>query len=378
MDSNQSFPHAATRLADPLATALTRHAGVEIPLICGAMYPCSNPELVGAVAAAGGLAIVQPISLIYVHGHELRAGLALIRQLAGGKPFGLNVLVEKSSQAYENRMRRWLDVAIEEGVRFFVTALGNPRWVVERAHAVGGVVYHDVTERKWAERALAEQVDGLICVNRRAGGHAGKHAPEELVQSLGDLGVPLVCAGGIGDASGFVDALRMGYAGAQLGTRFIATTECRAHDDYKQAILRARESDVVLTDKLSGVPCAVIKTPYVERVGTTAGPIARWLLRGRRTKHWMRTYYALRAIRELKKASLEGISYKDYFQAGKSVEGIEAILPAGEVVRSFAEAARRELAGPIAADLPADRRVFGSPEATDPTGAARSFAAAAG
>lgn len=90
----------------PLATALTRDAGIEVPLICGAMYPCSNPELVAAVSAAGGLGIVQPISLVHVHGHEYRAGLQLIHRLAAGRPFGLNILVEKSAKAYEQRIDR--------------------------------------------------------------------------------------------------------------------------------------------------------------------------------------------------------------------------------------------------------------------------------
>ncbi len=322
-----------------LATPLARAAGIEVPLLCGAMYPCSNPELVAAVSEAGGLGIVQPISLVYVHGHELAAGLAYIRTLTA-KPIGFNVIVEKSARAYEERMKRWLDVALGAGIRFAVTALGNPRWVVERMHAAGGVVYHDVTDLKWAEKALAEGVDGLICVNRRAGGHAGRLSAEELLESLGDLGVPLVCAGGVGDEEGFAAALAAGYAGVQMGTRFIATPECRAHDDYKRAILAARAEDVVLTERLSGVPCSVIRTPYVDRVGTTAGPLARRLLRGRRTKHWMRTLYALRSLRELKKSSLEGPSYKDVWQAGKSVDAIDAILPAGEVVRRCAAAAR--------------------------------------
>lgn len=318
-------------------TPLTRHAGIEVPLLCGAMYPCSNPELVAAVSEAGGLGIVQPISLSYVHGRDFRDGLRRIRSLTA-KPVGLNAIVEKSSRTYEERMKQWVDVAIEEGVRFFVTALGNPRWVVEKAHGCGGIVYHDVTDRRWAEKALAEGVDGLIAVNRRAGGHAGKLDPQTVLDSLADLGVPVVCAGGVGDEKGFAEALAMGYAGVQMGTRFIATVECRAHDDYKQAIVRAREEDIVLTERLSGVPCSVIKTPYVERVGTTAGPIGRFLLRGRRTKHWMRTFYALRSLPQLKKASLQGMGYKDFWQAGKSVAGIDAILPAGEVVRRCAAA----------------------------------------
>lgn len=321
-----------------IETPFTRHVGIDVPLICGAMYPCSNPELVAAVSEAGGIGIVQPISMIYVHGHELRDGLRKIRALTA-KPIGFNAIVEKSSRLYEDRMRKWVAIALEEGVRFFITALGNPRWVVDEVHAAGGIVYHDVTERKWAERALDAGVDGLICVNDRAGGHAGGKSPEALIEELAPLGVPLVCAGGVGDEAAFVRALELGYGAVQLGTRFIATTECRAHDDYKQAILAAAERDIVLTDKISGVPVAVIRTPYIDKIGTKAGPVARRLLRHPRAKHYVRMYYSLRSIWQLKRASLQGIGYKDYFQAGKSVGGISAIEPAGAIVARFAAAA---------------------------------------
>ena len=326
-----------------LATPLTRHAGIEVPLICGAMFPCSNPELVAAVSEAGGIGIVQPLSLTYVHGLEFRAGLRRIRQLTS-KPIGMNALIEQGSKIYLERMRRFVDMALEEGVRFFVTSLGNPRWVVERVAAVGGIVYHDVTERKWAEKGLAGGVHGLIAVNARAGGHAGPRTAEQLLQELGDLGVPVVCAGGIGDAASFVAALRLGYAGAQLGTRFIATHECTAHADYKAAIVRAREDDIVLTERVTGVPLAVIRNAYVERVGTTAGPIARWLLRHRRTKHFMRTIYALRSAIRLKRDAVHGASSADFWQAGRSVATIHSIEPAGAIVRDFAAAARQAAA----------------------------------
>jgi nitronate monooxygenase len=323
-----------------LDTPLTRSLGIEVPLLCGAMYPCSNPELVAAVSEAGGMGIVQPLSLTYVHGYEFRAGLRLIRRLTA-KPIGMNVLIEQSSQAYLERMRRFLDQALEEGIRFFVTSLGNPRWVVERAAPVGGIVYHDVTERKWAEKGLAGGVHGLIAVNDQAGGHAGPKSAEQLLTELGDLGVPVVCAGGIGDADAFVAALRLGYAGAQVGTRFIATEECRAAPEYKQAIVAAGADDIVLTERVTGVPLAVIRTPYVERVGTRAGPIARWLLRGRRTKRFMRTVYALRSVWKLKRSLMNGRSTRDYWQAGKSVAGIQSIEPAGAIVQRFAAAAAR-------------------------------------
>jgi nitronate monooxygenase len=207
-----------------MVTAFTRQAGVEVPLICGPMYPCSNPELVAAVSEAGGLGMLQPISLTYVHGHEFRAGLHYIRSLTS-KPIGFNELIEASNKAYLDRMRNWIDGALEDGVRFFITSLGNPKWVCARVHALGGVVYHDVTERKWAQKAIDGGVDGLIAVNARAGGHAGLRSPEALFEELAPFGKPVVSAGGVGTPEEFARHLRLGYAAVQLGTRFIATPE---------------------------------------------------------------------------------------------------------------------------------------------------------
>ncbi|MBK7593708.1 MAG: nitronate monooxygenase [Gemmatimonadetes bacterium] len=320
-----------------METPFTRAAGVEVPLICGPMYPCSNPELVAAVSDAGGLGVVQPIALTYVHGHEFREGLRLIRSLTS-KPIGMNALIEQSSDRYRVQMEKWIEIALEEGIRFFITSLGNPRWVVERVAAVGGVVYHDVTEPKWAEKALAGGVHGLIAVNRRAGGHAGGRDAVTLLRELTPFGVPVVAAGGVGEADEFRAMLDLGYAAVQCGTRFIATTECRTSDAYKAAILKAGEDDIVLSERITGVPVAIIRTPLVERMGLRAGPIARWMLRGRRTRHWMRTIYALRSLWQLKRSSLDAHGKVEYWQAGRSVARITAIEPAGGVVRRFAAA----------------------------------------
>lgn len=320
-----------------LDTPLRRDAGIEVPLICGAMYPCSNPELVAAVSEAGGIGIVQPVSLTYVYGHEFREGLRLIRRLTP-KPVGMNALIEASSRRYHERMVQWVNIALEEGIRFFVTSLGKPQWVCEAVHAAGGKVYHDVTERKWALKSRDAGVDGLIAVNNRAGGHAGPKGAEALLGELHDLGLPVVCAGGIGTEAEFVAALRMGYAGVQMGTRFIATVECRSSAAYKQAILDAEEADIVLSERITGVPVAVINTPYIRRMGLRAGPIARWMLRGHRTKRWMRTLYGLKSVWQLKRSSLDATGTRDYWQAGKSVAGIDAIEPAGAIVRRFRDA----------------------------------------
>ena len=321
-----------------LQTSFTEQAGVEYPIICGAMYPCSNPELVAAASEAGALGIVQPLSLVYVHGHDFLGGLRLIRQLTS-KPYGMNIIVERSSKIYEKRMQEWVDIALEEGCRFFITALGNPSWVVKKVKAVGGYVYHDVTERKWADKALENGVDGLICVNNRAGGHAGKKSPEELWNELKDLGVPLVCAGGIGEEKDFVNALKLGYAAVQMGTRFIATTECHEKPNYKDAIVKADEKDIVLTERVTGIPLSVIKTPYVEQIGTKVGPIARFLLQHRLSKPYMRMWYALTSGRRFKQITLHGGTSKDYWQAGKSVKGINAVESVKDIIARFAKAA---------------------------------------
>ena len=317
-------------------TPLTRQLGVALPIIGGAMYPCSNPELVAAVSEAGGIGVLQPISLTYVHGYDYREGIRRIRSLTS-KPIGMNALIEQSSKMYQQRMMKWIDVALEEGVRFFVTSLGNPRWVVDRVGAVGGVVYHDVTEKKWGLKGRDAGVHGLIAVNSQAGGHAGPKDPRVLYEELADLGLPLVCAGGVSDALTFRNALAIGYAGVQMGTRFIATTECSAHADYKQAIVAATPDDIVLTERLTGAPVAVIFNDYIRRLGTKAGPIARWMLRGHKTKHWMRTIYALTSLRKLKRSLHTSKGSDDYWQAGRSVAGIDEVLPVAEVVRRMVE-----------------------------------------
>ena len=301
------------------------------------MYPCSNPELVAAASDAGAIGVVQPVSMTYVHGHDYREGLRLIKSLTS-RPFGVNALIEQSSAAYRRRLEKWIDISIEEGARFFVTSLGNPRWVVDKATQVGGIVYHDVTEKKWAQKAVDAGAHGLIGVNNVAGGHAGRLSPEALLDEVAGFGLPVICAGGIGDPQTFRRMMDLGYAGVQMGTRFIATAECRAHPDYKQAIVNAEPRDIVLTERLTGVPVAVINNQYIRNLGTRAGPIARFMLRHRKMKYWMRSIYAVTSLRRLKKASLTSAGANEYWQAGKSVGGIHSVQTVKDVIREFAAA----------------------------------------
>jgi nitronate monooxygenase len=236
-----------------LDTTLTASLGIDYPIIGGAMYPCSNPELVAAVSEAGGIGILQPLTLVHVHDLDFREGVRRIKSLTDN-PIGMNVLTEKSAAKYLERMSTWLDIALEEGIRFFVSSLGNPRWIVDRVAAAGGLVYHDVTERKWAEKAAEAGVDGLIAVNAHAGGHTGSRSPEALLEEVAEFDLPVVCAGGVGDAGSFRRTLQLGYVGVQMGTRLIATEECMSPEEYKQAIVAADESDIVATTRTQQGP----------------------------------------------------------------------------------------------------------------------------
>ena len=324
-------------MSNLLQTAFTEHTHVEVPLICGPMYPCSNLELVAAVSKAGGMGVVQPVSLTFVHKQDFRQALRDIRAITD-KPIGMNALIEKSSKRYHDKMVQWVDIALEEGVRFFITSLGNPKWVVDTVEKHGGVVYHDVTERKWAQKGLDGGAHGLIAVNNRAGGHAGAKTKQQLLDELSDFGVPIVCAGGIGNEKQYLEAMQMGYAACQLGTRFIATKECSSSLPYKEAIINADEDDIVLSEKVTGVPVSIINTKLIQAKGIKPGKFASWLLRHPKGKHWMRMFYTIRSAFQLRKSSMDDTGQQEFWQAGKSVSGIHKIESAGEIVKRFKNA----------------------------------------
>jgi nitronate monooxygenase len=203
---------------------------------------------------------------------------------------------------------------------------------------MGGVVYHDATKREWAQKALDAGVDGLIAVNQRADGHLGEYSKEVLFDELGSLGLPIVCAGGIGNAMQYREAMQLGYAGCQLGTRFIATTECSANDAYKQAIIAANEAHIVASERITGVPVSVINNDYIKRQGLTAGKFSHWLLNDSKRKHWVRLFYTLRSAFRLRDAMQDKSGKKDFWQAGKSVATITTIETAGDIVNDFSQA----------------------------------------
>ncbi|MCK5662112.1 MAG: nitronate monooxygenase [Thiotrichaceae bacterium] len=309
-------------------------SGAEFPIIGGPMYPCSNPELVAAMSEAGALGIIQPLSLTYVYGYDFREGVQYIQSLTD-KPVGFNALIEKSSRKYEQRMSNWIDIALDQGVLFFITSLGKPDWVVKRVHAYGGLVYHDVTERKWAEIGVACGADGLICVNNRAGGHCGALSARQLYEDCQSLHKPMVCAGGISDHQGLTEMLEIGYQACQLGTRFIASEECKVSENYKQAIVSASDKDITLTEKMTGVPVSIIKPANKDEQAFKAHGMLAWMLKSKRFKHVTRLFLSVKSIMNLKSVVDLKAEKSDYWQAGKSVAGIHKVLTVKQIIQQL-------------------------------------------
>lgn len=308
-----------------------KHSGVVHPIICGPMYPCSNPQLVAAVSESGALGVIQPVSLTYVYGYSFIDGLRYTQSLTR-KPLGMNLLIESSSRKYRIKMEAWLNIALQEGIRFFITSMGKPDWVVKLAHEAGAYVYHDVTASKWADIATDAGVDGLIAVNNKAGGHAGNIDKEQLYADLQKYNLPIVCAGGIADAAAYRDTLLQGYQAVQMGTRFIASTECSASMEYKQAIIKAQASDIVLSERITGVPVSVITNGYIKDRDLHPSKIEKALLNNPVLKRFMRTLLVLKSLRSLKRSLTGSNASKDCWQAGKSVETINSILPVQSII----------------------------------------------
>lgn len=307
--------------------------GAKVPIICGPMYPGSNPELIAAVSDAGGIGVVQPVSLTALYGHDFREGLQLIKKLTD-KPFGVNFTIfGGANKKYHEQMQKWMEISIEEGIKFFLTSLGKPTEIVKIAHQNGIKVYHDVPNKKVALAMRDAGVDGLNCINWRGGGQTGIQSAEQFMEELHNIDVPLICAGGIGNPTDYQKALNMGYAGVQMGTRFLATHECKITDGYKQAIVAAEEKDIIWTNKIAGNNSSMIKTDDIMKGGLRTGPIISFMLKHDKLKKYARMYLMSNGLKKYNKAAFDD-SVK-YWQAGKGVGNITSIKSAADVVKEF-------------------------------------------
>ena len=310
-----------------------KDTGASIPVVCGPMYPGSNPELIAAVSEAGGFGVVQPLSLTSLYGHNFREGLRLIKSLTD-KPFGVNFTIfGGGNKKYHDNNKKWMDISIEEGVKFFLTSLGKPTEIVKIAKKNGIKVYHDIPNKKVALAMVDCGVDGLNCINWRAGGQTGIYSAEKFMDDLKDIKIPLICAGGIGDENDYKKALEMGYSGVQLGTRFLASKECIVTKSYKNAIVNSEEKDIVWTNKIAGNNSSVIKTKDIMRGGLRTGPIINFMLRRPKLKKYARMYLMSKGLKSYSKTAFD--DSVQFWQAGKGVGGIKSIESCADILKDY-------------------------------------------
>lgn len=232
--------------------------GIQYPIIAGGMNWVSNAELAAAVSAAGGLGLIVPSAGLSPSGDpvdNLRQHLRRAKQLTD-KPLGVNIPLDR------RQAKEYAEVAIAEGAKVAVSAAGNPALYTVMLKEAGIKVLHVVASVKHARNAEAAGVDGVVAEGYEAGGHNGLDELPTfvLVPQVADaVRVPVVAAGGIADARGFLAALLLGADGVQMGTRFLATTECIAHPKVKEAIINATDTGTAIVMRKLG-PTRSLKT----------------------------------------------------------------------------------------------------------------------
>lgn len=222
---------------------------IKYPILQGGMAWVATAELAAAVSNAGGLGVIgaghMPADVLR---NEIKKTKAMTT-----KPFGVNIMLMSPF------VKDVMQVVIDERVPVVTTGAGNPGEYIPRLKEIGAKVIPVVASVALAKRLERIGVDAIIAEGMESGGHVGEVTTMALVPQIVDaVSVPVIAAGGIGDARGIVAAFALGAQGVQIGTRFVASTECIAHPNYKEAILRAKERSTVVTGLSTGHPVRVI------------------------------------------------------------------------------------------------------------------------
>jgi len=286
---------------------------LRLPLVAAPMFLISNPRLVLACCANGVVGSFPALNQRDSAGfkawlEEIEAGLA---ELQAPAPYAVNLIVHPTNP----RLQADLALCVEHRVPIVITSLGAVKEVVDAVHSYGGLVFHDVTTRRHAEKAAEAGVDGLIAVAAGAGGHAGTWSPFALVAEIRQFfDKTLLLAGCLNHGHELLAAQLLGADLGYMGTRFIATRESQAQDAYKQMILGAGAADIVHTPAVSGIPASFLRQS-LEQAG-----------------------YDLAALKsgheagKLKPLDEEAKAWKTVWSAGQGVGEIHDLPTAGELI----------------------------------------------
>jgi enoyl-[acyl-carrier protein] reductase II len=292
-------------------------------------------RLAAAVSEAGGLGVIGSAHLTP---DELRDEIHIARRLTD-QPFGVDILfgtVDASgseSDGYAKEVEDQVQVTLDEGVPVLISGLGNPILAIEAAHERGMVVMSVVGTGRHATKLVDSGVDAIIGQGNEAGGHTGPIGTISLIPRLVDLvDVPVVAAGGLADGRGLVASLALGASGVWLGTRFIATDEAHAHDNYKQKIVDTNEEGTVVTRAHSGKPCRLIRNAFTES----------WAVREDEIEPFPLQFLHVGTPASAR-ARLKGDVENGSAPAGQGSGLINAVRPAGAVVREIVAEAEQAM-----------------------------------
>ena len=239
-------------------TRITEMLDIEYPIIQGGMMWLSTAELAAAVSNAGGFGIIA--ALTYRSGEGLKEAIRQCKDLTD-KPFGVNVSM-LPDLATDEKIEEFFDAIVEEGVMAVETAGRNPEPYLPKLKEAGIKVIHKVPAVRHAQRTEKIGVDAVTIVGFECAGHPGMDDVTTFVlvqKAAHELGIPVIAGGGICDAKGFVAALALGAEGVLMGTRFMLTHECWAHQRIKGQLLRATELDTMIIERSINNAARVIK-----------------------------------------------------------------------------------------------------------------------
>ena len=297
-----------------MKTRLCELLGIEYPIIQGGMAWVATAELAAAVSNGGGFGIIAagnaPADVVR---EQIRKAKSLT-----DKPFGVNVMM--MSPFVEEVMQ----VIIEEKPTGVATGAGNPGKYIPLLKAAGIKVMPVIASVAMAKKMEKDGADAVIAEGTEAGGHIGELTTMVLVPQVADaVEIPVVAAGGIADSRGVIAGIALGADGVQVGTRCICSTECIAHENYKQAVIKAKDRDAVVTGRSTGAPVRALKNKLtreydkLEKAGASFEEIEALGVGG------------------LRKAFAEGDVQMGSLMAGQSAAMVNEIKPCAEIIKDY-------------------------------------------
>ncbi|PIK13930.1 MAG: 2-nitropropane dioxygenase [Halobacteriovorax sp. JY17] len=306
-------------------TWLTETFKIKYPIIMAPMFLVSNNEMLIEASKCGIMGCIPALN--WRSPEEFEEGIKELKEKCTG-PFGINLIVNKSNV----HLKKQIEICEKYIPDFIITSLGSPEEVIKRCGSKGTKIICDIVDLEYAKKVESLGADAVIAVNSGAGGHAGPTPTSILIPLLKEnCSIPVISAGGIGTGSALFSTLALGAEGASIGSPFIASNESGVTEDYKKAAVKFGAKDIVLTSRVSGTPCTVINTPYVQKIGTEQNFVESYLNKNKKLKKYakMLTYY--KGMKAIEKAAFSA-TYKTVWCAGPSIEFSNKIEPVKEIV----------------------------------------------